>query len=90
MTHEYVKSSFTVHRYLINLSMLARHLMPNKKIFDDWFTETLRKTAEVFPCTYDYADLNFDDANAKYDCSVDASILPMVSPLPRHFLITFH
>ncbi|MCL1919438.1 MAG: hypothetical protein FWG14_14290 [Peptococcaceae bacterium] len=78
MVEEYIYSSFTIHRYLINLSMLARHLTPNKKLFDKWFTEILRKTAEIFPCTYDYADLNFDDAKARYDCSVDA-------PVPREF-----
>ncbi|MCL1919425.1 MAG: hypothetical protein FWG14_14215 [Peptococcaceae bacterium] len=78
LTKEYTESSFTIHRYLINLSMLARHLTPNKKLFDQWFTETMRKTAEVFPCTYDYADLDFNDKEARYDCSVDA-------PVPREF-----
>ena len=77
MLRKYVKSSFYIHRYLINLSMLARYLMPNKKLFDDWFAETLRKTAEVFPCTYNYNDLVYDK-DARYDCSVDA-------PVPREF-----
>jgi len=78
MVYQYIESSFSIHRYLINLSMLARHLTTNKKLFDKWLSETLRKTAEVFPCTYDYADLNLDDVNARYDCSDDASV-------PREF-----
>jgi len=78
MRKEYTENSFYVHRYLINLSMLTRHLMPNKKLFDNWFAETMRKTAEVFPCSYDYADLDLDDKDAKYDCSSDA-------PVPREF-----
>ncbi|MCL1918634.1 MAG: hypothetical protein FWG14_10025 [Peptococcaceae bacterium] len=72
LAEKYIKNSFTTHRYLINLSMLARHLTPNKKLFDKWFTETMRKTAEIFPCTYDYDDLDLNDIYAKYDCSGDA------------------
>ncbi|MCL2591330.1 MAG: hypothetical protein FWD67_10775 [Betaproteobacteria bacterium] len=78
ITKEYIGNSFYIYGYLVNLSTLARHLMPNKKLFDDWFAEIMRKTAEVFPSTYDYADLNPDDRSAKYDCSIDA-------PVPREF-----
>jgi len=78
LINEYMAGTFCVHRYLVNLSMIARHLTPDKKLFDKWFAEIIRKTSEEFPCTYDYADLNFDDKDAKYDCSVDA-------PIPREF-----
>ena len=54
----YIKGSYYIYDYPVRLSLLARHLMPNKKLFDNWFAETLRKTAKVFPCTYDYADLD--------------------------------
>ena len=75
---EYIEGSFYIHQYLVNLSMLARHLISNKKLFDIWFTETIRKTAEVFPCPYDYDDLDMYDDEAKYDCSADA-------PVPQEF-----
>ncbi|MCL1916863.1 MAG: hypothetical protein FWG14_00890 [Peptococcaceae bacterium] len=78
MLKECTQSSFTIHRYLINLSMLSRHLTPNKKLFDNWFTKVMCNTTEIFPCTYDYADLDFDDVDARYDCSGEA-------PIPREF-----
>jgi len=75
---DYMENSYYTHNYLMNLSMLARHLMPNKKLFDNWFAETMRKTTETFPCLYDYKDLNRNDYEAKYDCSADI-------PVPREF-----
>ena len=33
---------------------------------------------QTIPCTYNYSDLDFDDKDARYDCSVDA-------PVPREF-----
>ena len=78
MSRKYIKNSFYVHPYLINLSMLARHLASNKKIFDDWFVETLRKTALIFPYASSYAHLEFDGTEARYDYSIDA-------PVPREF-----
>ncbi|MCL1919429.1 MAG: hypothetical protein FWG14_14240 [Peptococcaceae bacterium] len=76
----YIKGWCYIHRYLVNLSMLTRHLMPNRNLFDKWFAETLCKTAEVFPCAYDYDDLDRDDKKeiAVYDCSNDP-------PVPREF-----
>ena len=81
--YEYTNNSFYIHRYLKNLSMLTRHLMPNQGLFDKWFAETVRKTTEIFPCSYDYADLDFDDASARYDCSCDA-------PVPCEFFFSPH
>jgi len=79
MAGDYSEGLFKIHTYLKNLSMLMRHLTPNKKLFDKWFAETIRKTAEVFPCPYDYDDLwNRDVRNPSYDCSADA-------PIPREF-----
>jgi len=75
---KYTKGSYHIHEYLVNLSMLARHLMPNRELFDKWFVETIRKTVETFPCLYDYGDLDEDDKDAVYDCSADA-------PVPREF-----
>ena len=75
---KYVESSYYVYDYPVNLSLLTRHLMPNKKVFDNWFAETLRKTAEVFPCSYDPTDLDSSYNDADYDCSTDA-------PVPREF-----
>jgi len=75
----YADSSYYIHPFLVNLPMLARHLMPDRNLFDKWFTETIRKTAETFPCLYSYSDLNWkEDKNAVYDCSDDA-------PVPREF-----
>jgi len=74
-TKKYMEGSFYIHHYLMNLSMLARHLMPNKRLFDKWFAETMDKTAETFPCSYDYDDLDMGDTEARYDCSDDAPVL---------------
>ena len=51
----YISNSYYVHEFLVNLSMLARHLMPNREAFDNWFSGTMRKTAETFPCLYSYS-----------------------------------
>ena len=74
----YMEGSLYIHRYLMNISMLARHLISDKKLFDKWFAETIRKTSETFPCPYDYDELDTDDKEARYDCSDDA-------PIPREF-----
>ena len=78
IVRSYVRSSYYIYEYPVNLSLLARHIMPNKKLFDSWFAATLYKTAKVFPCTYDYAALDSSYNGAKYDCSTDV-------PVPREF-----
>ena len=76
ITNCYIEGSGCIHQYLVGLSMLARHLMPNKKIFDSWFTEVMRKTTETFPYLNDFEII--DGCEVKYDCSE-------IAPIPREF-----
>ena len=76
MARDYIKGSGCVQRYLVNLSMLACHLMSNKRQFDSWFTEVVRKTTEIFPYIRDFEFVDNDEV--KYDYSD-------VVPVPREF-----
>ena len=78
IARRYIAGSYYIHEFLVNIAMLTRHLMPNKGLFDKWFTETMQKTVETFPCLYDYGDLDENDEKAVYDCSADV-------PVPREF-----
>jgi hypothetical protein len=58
---------------IVNLSMLAQHLMPNEKDFSNWLSATLRRMAKVFPRGGEY-----DRESGKYDASGE-------KPVPREF-----
>jgi hypothetical protein len=58
---------------IVNQSMLARHLMPDKKVFDGWLSATLRRAAKAFPRGPQY-----DRRMEKYDGSGE-------KPVPREF-----
>ncbi|XKM12636.1 hypothetical protein RCS94_06315 [Orbaceae bacterium ac157xtp] len=63
------------------LALLARHIAPNKKQFDEWFQKTLKKAASLFPSTIDHKDIakhprKYD--NVPYDSSDEPAI-------PREF-----
>ncbi|XKM12635.1 hypothetical protein RCS94_06310 [Orbaceae bacterium ac157xtp] len=63
------------------LALLARHIAPNKKQFDEWFQKTLKKAASLFPSTIDHKDIakhprKYDDVY--YDSSDEPAI-------PREF-----
>jgi hypothetical protein len=51
----------------------ARHVMPDKKKFEAWLNETLRRTAAAFPRTSEY-----DESTEQYDASGEA-------PVPKAF-----
>jgi len=58
---------------IVKQAMLARHIMANKKVFSDWLSETLRLSAQVFPCEDEY-----DEDIGIYDASDE-------KPVPREF-----
>ena len=47
-------------------ALMAQHITPKKKAFSAWFSDTLRKTADIFPRRIDEDDFYELDS---YDCS---------------------
>jgi len=75
LSDKYNTKSYFVHTHLIGPSLLLEHIAPNKKSFQKWFTETIKKATDVFPCQYEYGDFNHKDT---YDCSDEP-------PVPQEF-----
>jgi len=69
----YAKGNIYLAERIVNQSMLARHLMPEKKPFDDWLSTTLQRAAEAFPRT-----TNYDKRTGIFDASGE-------KPVPREF-----
>jgi hypothetical protein len=70
---EYSQGSIYLAEPVMKLAMLARHLAPDKKGFDAWLSETLRRTAKIFPRGPEY-----DEDSETYDASSE-------TPVPRDF-----
>lgn len=73
LSTRYMGASTYVRGPVVRLAMLARHLMPDKKAFDHWLSETLRHAAGAFP-----ANPAFDEDAGTYDASHE-------KPVPREF-----
>lgn len=58
---------------IVKQAMLARHVLPNKQLFDNWLSESVRRIAEVFPRTGEY-----DKETEKYDSAHEIAV-------PREF-----
>jgi hypothetical protein len=58
---------------IVNQTMLARHLMPNKKVFNDWLSLIFQRTAKLFP------------RGAKYDRRIGTYDASHEKPVPRDF-----
>jgi hypothetical protein len=69
----YTTGSIYLANPVMKQALLARHVIPTKKAFADWLTDTLRRTAEVFPRNGDY-----DEDTETYDASHE-------QPVPREF-----
>jgi hypothetical protein len=70
---EYVKGSIYLAEPVMKLAMLTRHLMPDKKRFDEWLSTALRRTAKTFP-----RGVTYDETSRTYDASGER-------PVPRAF-----
>jgi hypothetical protein len=69
----YCKGNIYLAAPIVNLAMLARHLMPDKKAFDSWLSTALRRAAQVFP-----RGVTYDRKTGTYDASHE-------KPVPREF-----
>ncbi|MGD9853094.1 MAG: hypothetical protein AB7T38_17745 [Nitrospirales bacterium] len=69
----YTKGDIYLAEYVVNQSMLARHIMPDKEIFSDWLTDTVKKTSTVFP-----RETEYDEETGIYDATHE-------KPVPREF-----
>lgn len=63
----YVNGYIFINKKIPNLAMLARHISPEPKLFDNWFSHILKKSAELFPAGYDYAEVLADFKNREDD-----------------------
>ncbi len=58
---------------VVKLATVAAQVLPDKDIFSDWLSSTIRRLAQTFPKTTDY-----DSASGTYDASLE-------KPVPREF-----
>ncbi|MFB9078847.1 hypothetical protein ACFFLS_10910 [Flavobacterium procerum] len=64
----YRKGSYYLQNELIGLVLLARHITPKKKVFDQWFNHIIVDLICLYPCEYQNADSEEMD-EAIYDSS---------------------
>jgi hypothetical protein len=69
----YRKGSYFLQNELVGLILLARHITPKKKKFDQWFNETITDLIRLYPCSYTNNILDETD-EAIYDASHEAVI----------------
>jgi hypothetical protein len=65
---KYRKGSYFIQNEILGLVLLARHITPKKKFFDKWFNDTIIELNRLYPCTYNYKNLDETD-EAIYDSS---------------------
>lgn len=70
---EFSSGSIYLADPVMRQSLLAMHLMPDKKFFEGWLSQTLRATSAVFPRKEEY-----DEESEVYDPSDEI-------PVPRQF-----
>ena len=66
------KGSYYLQSEIVGLALLARHISPKKKIFNQWLKNTLKQLTQLFPCQYAYDDLN--NNNEVYNPSAEPVI----------------
>lgn len=75
--YHYTIGSYRILYKVVNLIMLARYITPDKKIFDDWLNDCIKRSAKLFPARYN-ADEAWQNRDSVYDSSDE-------SPIPREF-----
>lgn len=73
----YIKGDYQIQFRVMNLAMLARHVTPDKKMFDNWFSDCLERSITLFPAQYDRGEILGKIVNG-YDSSDEPAI-------PREF-----
>lgn len=53
----YIKGDYQIQYRVMNLGMLARHVTPDKKLFDAWLGDCLSRATKLFPAQYDRGDV---------------------------------
>lgn len=78
--YHYTIGDYRILYRVVNLTMLARHIAPDKSQFDNWLGGCLERATEFFPARYDRDDVrnNPDNYNKCYDSSSEP-------PIPREF-----
>ncbi|TDO77874.1 hypothetical protein EV143_103109 [Flavobacterium chryseum] len=69
----YRKGSYFLQSELLGLVLLARHITPKKKAFDNWLNKTVSELIRVCPRQYN-TDLNEESEEAVYDSSHEPAI----------------
>jgi hypothetical protein len=64
----YRKGSYFLQHELVGLVLLARHITPKKKKFDNWFNQIITELVHSHPCPYRNDELDETD-EAVYDSS---------------------
>ncbi|WJS96450.1 hypothetical protein NYQ10_08295 [Flavobacterium johnsoniae] len=64
----YRKGSYFLQNELLGLVLLARHITPRKKKFDNWFSQIAAELIHLYPCPYKNMELDETD-EAVYDSS---------------------
>lgn len=73
----YIKGDYQIQFRVMNMIMLARHVTPNNIMFDDWLSDCLKRSIELFPAQYDRGKTLGKTVNG-YDSSNEP-------PIPREF-----
>lgn len=55
------RGSYYLQSEIVGLALLARHISPKKKIFNQWLKTTLKELTLSFPCQYSYDNLKNDE-----------------------------
>lgn len=69
----YRKGSYLLQSEMIGLVLLARHITPQKRVFDKWFQQITADLMRFYPCQY-----NYDDLDENYDAVYDSSNEPLI------------
>lgn len=80
----YTNGSYFTYELVANMVAIAKHISPDKDLFDAWLIDCLKRSEALFPAQYDVDDIIFERPTYKkmiYDSSSEPAI-------PREFYFT--
>ncbi|MBF2456584.1 hypothetical protein [Listeria welshimeri] len=79
----YLDGAYNISAELDGQAMLARYICPDKKLFDTWLEDCIRKLIPLFPVEYDRSSKSKPKKNGRsyYDSSHE-------QPIPREFFFS--
>lgn len=80
----YTNGSYFTYELVANIVAIAKHISPDKDVFDSWLIDCLKRSKVLFPAQYDVDDIIFERPIYKkmiYDSSSEPAI-------PREFYFT--